>query len=96
MSTPDTNAPILLCTVYRSSREPDMFLFVDRREGLTRVPGTLLERLGVTSEVMTLKLFPERRLARAKAPEVLQAIHEQGFYLQLPPDKQALRFTLGE
>lgn len=94
MNAQDTQT--LLCTVYRSSREPDMYLFVARSEGLARVPEVLLQHLGKTSEVMTLQLAPERKLAHARAVEVLQAIREQGFYLQLPPDKQVQRFTQGE
>lgn len=86
----------ILCTVYRSSREKDMYVFVKRSEGISRMPQELLDMLGTTSEVMTLKLGPTRRLARANAGEVLAAIAEKGYYLQLPPDKQVTRFTQGE
>lgn len=86
----------MLCTVYRCSREPEMYIYVDRSDGLARVPEELQRRAGKLSEVMTIKLLPERKLARAKAPDVLAAIASQGFYLQLPPDKQPAQFTLGE
>jgi uncharacterized protein YcgL (UPF0745 family) len=86
----------IICTVYRSSREREMYLFVNRSEGLARVPQVLLDKLGTTSEVMTIKLGPERKLARAQAPDVLAAISANGFYLQLPPDKQVTGFTEGE
>ncbi len=85
----------LLCTVYRSSREPELYLYVERSDGLTRVPEDLLARFGTLSEVLTLKLTAERKLARAKAPQVLAAIAEKGYYLQLPPDIYAAPFTLG-
>jgi uncharacterized protein YcgL (UPF0745 family) len=86
----------ILCTVYRSSREKEMYVFVSRAEGLGRVPQSLLDMLGTTTEVMTIRLGPARKLARAKAPEVLAAIHDKGYYLQLPPDKQATHYTEGE
>lgn len=86
----------ILCTIYRCGREPGMYIYVDRSEGLARVPEDLQRRAGKLSEVMTIKLGPERKLARARAPEVLAAIAAQGFYLQLPPDKQPAQFTLGE
>jgi uncharacterized protein YcgL (UPF0745 family) len=86
----------IICTVFRSSREREMYLFVNRRQGLARVPQGLLDKLGTTSEVMTIKLHPERKLARASASDVLAAISANGYYLQLPPDKQATRFTEGE
>lgn len=93
MSTLDK---VLLCTVYRSSREAELYIYVKRDEGLSRVPEELLRKLGTTSEVLTLKLTPDRKLARAKAPDVMAAIAEKGFYLQLPPDFNPSRFTQGE
>lgn len=74
-----------LCTVYRSPRKEEMYLFVDRREGLERVPEELLERFGEPEVVLILKLDEGRRLARAEAGAVLEAIAEQGYYLQMPP-----------
>lgn len=85
-----------ICTVYRCAREKEMYIWVDRKEGTARLPGELLQAAGTLSEVLTLRLGPERRLARAKASEVLAAIAERGYYLQLPPDKQVTRFTMGE
>jgi uncharacterized protein YcgL (UPF0745 family) len=86
----------LLCTVYRSNREREMYLYINRADGLSRVPEELLARLGTISEVMTIKLTPERKLARARASDVLAAIAAKGFYIQLPPDIQPSVFTMGE
>ena len=72
-------------SVFRSRRNADMYLFVDKTDGLARVPDALKDRFGPPELAMELELTPERRLARAKATEVLRAIHENGFYLQLPP-----------
>jgi uncharacterized protein YcgL (UPF0745 family) len=85
----------LICTVYRSSREPELYLYVARADALTRVPEELLKRIGTAVEVLTMKLTPDRKLARAKAPQVLAAIAEKGYYLQLPPDIHAASFSLG-
>ena len=41
--------------------------------------------------VMLLQLAPGRKLARADAQQVLAAIEEQGFYLQMPPTPDELR-----
>jgi uncharacterized protein len=86
----------LLCTIYRSNREREMYLYINRADGLSRVPEELLTRLGTISEVMTIKLTPERKLARARAPDVLAAIAAKGFYIQLPPEMQPPVFTMGE
>ncbi len=74
-----------LCTVYRSPRHEEMYLYVDRREALERVPDELLERFGEPQEVLALVLKPDRALSRADTTAVLEAIAERGYYLQLPP-----------
>jgi uncharacterized protein YcgL (UPF0745 family) len=88
----------LLCQVYRSSRQEEMYLYVCKANGLSDVPASLLERFGEPVEVMTLLLGPERKLARAEASDVLQSIAERGFYLQMPPTAAELqqRNSVGE
>lgn len=78
-----------LCSIYRSSRREGMYLYVDRVEDLARVPPSLLQRLGRLELAMTLALYPGRKLARAEAGDVLAAIADKGFYLQLPPADEA-------
>ena len=38
---------------------------------------------------MTLALSLDKKLARADVAKVLEAIREQGYYLQLPPSPEA-------
>jgi uncharacterized protein YcgL (UPF0745 family) len=85
----------MICTIYKGSREPELYLYVDRIDGLARVPEELLARFGAMSEVMTIKLGPQRKLARASAAQVLAAIAEKGYYLQLPPNIHAPNVTYG-
>lgn len=80
-----------LVQVFRSSRREEMYLYVDRAEGLKRVPAELLERFGRAEPAMTLRLEPGRRLARADAAQVLEAIEERGYFLQLPPPRESWR-----
>lgn len=75
------------CTVYRGSKVAEMYLYVDEKEGLARVPESLLARFGRLEAAMTLELYPQRRLARADVAKVLQQIESQGFYLQMPPQE---------
>jgi uncharacterized protein len=75
-------------TVYRSSRVQDMYLLVDRDQGLEPVPEPLLVRFGTPIEAFAFEMTPERRLARADAGAVLRAIAERGYYLQLPPNPE--------
>ncbi len=74
-----------ICAVYRSRRNSDTYLYVDHAEDRRRVPQQLLHELGGVERAMTLVLTPDRRLARVSAAEVLQAIADSGYYLQLPP-----------
>ena len=62
-----------------------MYLYVDKKEDLERVPEALLSKFGVPELAMTLVLTPEKKLARAEAGRVLEMIEKEGFYLQMPP-----------
>jgi len=75
----------MFCQVYRSSRRQEMYLYVDKAEGLERVPEVLLQQFGEPEAVMLVYLDGKRRLARADADTVLKEIREQGYYLQMPP-----------
>ncbi len=81
----------LLCQVYRSPRRAEMYLYVDMERGLVDVPEPLLASFGEPEKALSLLLTPDRKLARADAAEVLAAIQQQGFYLQLPPTPEELQ-----
>ncbi|ODS23685.1 hypothetical protein AB835_07750 [Candidatus Endobugula sertula] len=77
-----------LCSIYRCAKKEGMYVYVNKTHGLDSIPKTLLRQIGKTELVMTLLLTPNTQLALAKANEVLQAIEEKGFYLQMPPSLQ--------
>ena len=79
-----------LCQIFKSSRQAEMYLYVDREKGLERVPAALLSKFGEPVEVMTLVLTPERKLARVSAADVLESISAHGFFLQMPPSAEEL------
>lgn len=74
-----------LVSVFRSRRKEGAYLFVDRAEGMARVPEALQSLFGTPQHVMDLLLTPQRQLAQADAAEVLRRIAEQGYHLQMPP-----------
>jgi uncharacterized protein YcgL (UPF0745 family) len=80
----------VLSQVFRSSRQQEMYLYVEKSRGLDAVPDELLARFGTPIPVMVLLLTPQRRLARADTGTVLASIAQQGFYLQLPPTPSQL------
>ncbi|MCM2330170.1 hypothetical protein SAMN05216229_10758 [Geopseudomonas sagittaria] len=75
----------LICSVYRSPRKREMYLYVDKREALKRVPEGLLGAFGAPQHVFDMLLTPERKLAREDAVKVLENIDRQGYHLQMPP-----------
>ncbi len=75
----------LFCSVYRSSRNEDTYLYVERGTDLDSLPEALRKRFGEAVHVMDLVLTPQRKLARADAAEVIEQIGSAGFYLQMPP-----------
>lgn len=75
----------VVVSIYRSPKKEGMYLYVAKAGGLDKVPESLLKQFGTAQLAMTLALTPERKLARAETARVLEAIAEQGYYLQLPP-----------
>lgn len=75
----------IICQVYRSSKKSDMYLYVDKKQDLTRVPEALLAIFGKPQAAMVLLLDENKKLARANVSDVIKSIEEQGFYLQMPP-----------
>lgn len=81
-----------ICQIFRSPRKPEMYLYVDKAEGLAQVPEPLLAQFGEPHPLMVLALDAGRKLARVQAAEVLAKIDSQGFFLQMPPtDAQLLQ-----
>jgi hypothetical protein len=77
-----------ICSIYKSPRKREMYLYVDKREALARVPEALLEVFGAPQHVFDMLLTPERKLAREDAAKVLDNIERQGFHLQMPPPEE--------
>lgn len=77
-----------ICSIYKSPRKREMYLYVDKREALARVPEALLSAFGAPQHAFDLLLTPERKLAREDIHRVLDNIEKQGFHLQMPPPEE--------
>jgi uncharacterized protein len=77
-----------LCEVFKSPRREEMYLWVDRRFVWESAPESLLDRFARPVSLMTLVLTPEKTLGRARATDVMTAIRENGYYLQMPPARE--------
>lgn len=78
----------LRCYIYKSLRKPETYLFVLQENDFSRVPETLLEALGQLEKVIDIELTPERKLARGNANQIMEDLKQNGFHLQLPPNKK--------
>lgn len=76
------------CFVFRSNRKQGIYLYLPDKDDWSAIPDNVVKLLGTTELVIELELSPERQLARTTGAEVMHAIEQQGFYLQLPPGNQ--------
>ncbi len=74
-----------ICSIYKSPRKNEMYLYVERSEALKRVPESLLVAFGAPIHTFDLVLTPERQLAREDITLVLANLEKQGYHLQMPP-----------
>jgi uncharacterized protein YcgL (UPF0745 family) len=74
-----------LCEIYRCSKKEGMYIYVDKKAGIEKLPDALRKKTGKLVFAMGLVITPDKKLARANAKDVLIAIEAQGFYLQMPP-----------
>lgn len=75
----------LICSIYRSSRKQEMYLYVAKGQDMQKLPEELMKYFGRAEHVMDLLLREERSLARVDVLEVIEKIAEQDFFLQMPP-----------
>lgn len=73
--------------VFRSSKQDEMYIYVAKDVGLSLVPEALMARFGRGIPAMVILLDENKKLARTDASQVLTAIRDNGYFLQLPPAK---------
>ena len=74
-----------ICSIYRSPRKNEMYLYVLKSDALESVPEGLLGVFGKPVHAFDLVLSPERALAREDINLVLEHLDTQGYHLQMPP-----------
>ena len=74
-----------ICSIYRSPRKNEMYLYVLKSDALERVPENLQLAFGKPFHAFDLVLSPERKLSREDIHQVLENLEKQGYHLQMPP-----------
>lgn len=77
-----------ICSIYKSSRKNEMYLYVLKADALALVPEGLLSVFGPPAHAFDLVLSPERQLAREDIAQVLENLEKQGYHLQMPPPEE--------
>jgi uncharacterized protein YcgL (UPF0745 family) len=76
------------CFIYKSLKKDYLYLYIDKKDDFSKVPDALVNSFGKIEFVMDLELSPERKLAREDAGKIIESLMEQGFFVQLPPQRE--------
>ncbi|MEC8102710.1 MAG: YcgL domain-containing protein, partial [Pseudomonadota bacterium] len=52
----------ILCDVFKTRKKDEMYLYVEKKEGFSRVPDELMDMFGKPELAMTLLLTPDKNL----------------------------------
>ena len=78
-------------TIYRSSVKDGLYVFVNSDTTVESLPLPVRKQLGSdTEKAMELDLEKGQKLSNSDAAEVLEAIENQGFYVQMPRDTESI------
>ena len=75
----------MFCVIYRSTKQDQTYLYVEKKDNFSRVPPELMARFGKPVLSMLFPLNGSKKLVAADINKVKQDLKEQGYYLQLPP-----------
>lgn len=76
-------------SVFRSSKKNDTYIYVRRGQSWDDLPESLRGIFGQPVHAMDLIMTPERKLARTTGKQILDALAEKDFYLQMPEEQDS-------
>lgn len=82
----------MLCSVYKSSKKAQTYLFINKRDDFSAVPEALMKMFGKPVMVTVLNLANKTKLGFADLDKVKTNLVSDGYYLQLmPPEEDLLK-----
>ncbi|MGB2741367.1 MAG: YcgL domain-containing protein [Cognaticolwellia sp.] len=78
----------MLCSVYKSSKKVQTYLYINKRDDFSDVPEALMKMFGRPTMVTVLNLSSKSKLGFADLDKVKASLTEQGYYLQLTPQEE--------
>jgi uncharacterized protein YcgL (UPF0745 family) len=79
----------MLCAVYKTRKKVGTYLYVLRKDDFSDVPEALMSQF-VKPELVTIISLDKRDKMGVDKEKLVNALKEQGFYLQLPPKEEDL------
>ncbi len=61
-----------------------MYVYLEKEQGLSKLPEGLIQLIGTPVLVTHMMVDEHKKFAKVKAEDLLSAIQEKGFYLQIP------------
>ncbi|WP_077284835.1 YcgL domain-containing protein [Cognaticolwellia aestuarii] len=80
----------MLCSVYKSAKKAQTYLFINKRDDFSEVPEALMKMFGKPEMVTVLNLATKDKLGFADLTKVKESLAEQGYYLQITPKEEDL------
>lgn len=80
----------MLVAVYKTRKKQGMYLYVNKKDDFSSVPDVLRKQFGTPELVMMLPLDKRATLGLVDKTKLVEALAEQGFYLQMPPKEDDL------
>lgn len=74
--------------IYRSSKKDGAYLYLKKKADFNALPDPLKAIFGTPIVAMDMLLTPDKKLSKADAEAVLDALEDPGYYLQMPPPKE--------
>lgn len=80
----------MMCTVYKSAKKPDTYLYVPYECDFEELPEGLTTVWGEPELVMHIDLEKRQTLALVDISELKTKLTQDGYYLQMPPTQEEL------
>lgn len=71
-------------SIYKNIKKEGMYLYLNKEDGLKKVPEALLSLFGTPALVTHMLVDENKQFAKFKAEDLLTALLEKGYYLQMP------------
>ena len=76
---------VIRCNIFNCARKSDTYLYLKAGMRPEELPAALRTLLGDLQQFLTLEISENSKLAQVSADDVLAALNDQGYFLQMPP-----------